>query len=208
MPVVDWVVRTGYTVEARDGEIGYVQEIFTGPPQSIFVPAEPYMLVAAEGQPNLFIPFTEIVDIGEAKRVVYLKRWLREINALRWTRDPRRPSMAAVRYRPRPAPAPVARAAVRVQTSSDGQEIVGPRPRGESGAWQPTEVAPRSEPGQAVRIGDRFQPGEPIPHEGQYMCTVCWTRKHTRQFREENPDGRLPPPHHPGALWELEDLRP
>jgi len=44
--------------------------------------------------------------------------------------------------------------------------------------------------------------------EGQYMCTVCGFRKHSRQFREENPDGRFPPPHHPGALWELEDLRP
>jgi hypothetical protein len=40
------------------------------------------------------------------------------------------------------------------------------------------------------------------------MCTVCRFRRHSRQFREDNPDGRFPPAHHPGALWELEDLRP
>src|SRR2546426_902709 len=57
-------------------------------------------------------------------------------------------------------------------------------------------------------IVDVFKPGDPIPVEGQYLCTVCGFRKHSGQFREENPDGRFPPPHHPGALWELEDLRP
>jgi hypothetical protein len=78
----------------------------------------------------------------------------------------------------------------------------------DSGAWSPGEAAPRSEPGKQFRIGDRFKPGDPIPVDGQYLCTICGFRKHSRQFREENPDGRFPPPHHPGALWELEDLRP
>ena len=203
MPVVQWVVQIDDTVEARDGELGTVREIFDGPPQSaqgIFVATEPYMRVLQRGQPDLFIPFEEIVDVSEIKRVVYLKRWLREISALNWTRDPRRPGMPAVPYFPRPASAPT------VKPDSNG--AVPPRPRTESGAWTPGPAAPRPEPGRGVRIGDRFKPGDPIPVPGQYMCTVCGFRKHSRQFREENPDGRFPSAHHPGALWELEDLRP
>jgi hypothetical protein len=199
MPVVQWVVQVGYGVETRDGEIGAVKEIFNGPARSLFVASEPYMVVSDRGQPDLYIPFTEIVDVSDIKRAVYLKRWAREIPALTWTVDPRRPGMRPVPYSPRPR---------RWEERPDERGTVGPRPRGETGAWNPTEIAPRREPGRGIRIGDRFKPGDPIPAEGQYMCTVCWARKHSRQFREENPDGRFPPPHHPGALWELEDLRP
>ncbi len=107
--------------------------------------------------------------------------------------------MAPVAYYPQPR-SPEAR--------PDLRGTIGPRPLTELGTWQPGETAPRREPGMGIRIGDRFKAGDPIPQDGQYLCTVCWIRKHTRQFREENPDGRFPPPHHPGALWELEDLRP
>jgi hypothetical protein len=203
MPVVQWVVRTGYTVEARDGELGVVREIFDGPPQSaqgIFVSSEPYMRVVNPGQPDLFIPFEEIVDVSEVKQRVYLKRSMTEINALDWTRNPRKPGTAAAPYFPKP------RSAAAVKPDANGG--VPPRALVDSGAWSPGEAAPRSEPGKGFRIGDRFKPGDPIPVEGQYMCTVCRFRKHSRQFREENPDGRFPPAHHPGALWELEDLRP
>jgi hypothetical protein len=203
MPVVQWVVRIGYMVEARDGELGVVRERFEGPPQSaqgIFVSSEPYMRVVNPGQPDLFIPFEEIVDVGEFKRRVYLKRSMTEINALGWTRDPRKPGAAAAPYFPKP------RSADAVKPDANGG--VPPRALVDSGAWSPGEAAPRSEPGKGFRIGDRFKPGDPIPVEGQYMCTVCAFRKHSRQFREENPDGRFPPAHHPGALWELEDLRP
>ena len=205
MPVVQWVVRLGYTVEARDGEIGVVREIFDGPPQSaqaLFVSSEPYMRVVHPGQPDLFIPFEEIVDVSDVKQRVYLKRWLREINTLGWTRDPRKPG-AAPPYFPRAGAAPSAASA-----KPDANGGVPPRPLADSGAWSPGEAAPRTEPGKGFRIGDRFKPGDPIPVEGQYTCTVCGFRKHSRQFREENPDGRFPPPHHPGGLWELEDLRP
>ena len=44
MPVVPFEVRTGYRVEARDGELGVVREIFNGPPRSMFVDAEPYAI--------------------------------------------------------------------------------------------------------------------------------------------------------------------
>ena len=202
MPVVQWVVKIGYTVEARDGELGVVQEIFDGPPQSsqaIFLSSEPYMRVVNRGQPDLFIPFEEIVDISEVKRRIYLKRSLAEINTLGWTRDPLKPGPAPP-YFPKPPSAPAVK--------PDANGGVPPRARVEGGAWSPGEAAPRSEPGKGFRIGDRFKPGDPIPVEGQYMCTVCGFRKHSRQFREENPDGRFPPPHHPGGLWELEDLRP
>jgi hypothetical protein len=205
MPVVHWVVSLGYTVEARDGELGVVREIFDGPPQSaqaLFVSSEPYMRVVHPGQPDLFIPFEEIVDVSDVKERVYLKRWLREINTLGWTRDPRKPG-AAPPYFPKPAAAPPAASA-----KPDANGGVPPRPLVDSGAWSPGEAAPRTEPGKGFRIGDRFKPGDPIPVEGQYVCTVCGFRKHSRQFRDENPDGRFPPPHHPGALWELEDLRP
>jgi hypothetical protein len=192
-------------VEARDGELGVVREIFDGPPQSaqaLFVSSEPYMRVVHPGQPDLFIPFEEIVDVSDVKERVYLKRWLREINTLGWTRDPRKPG-AAPPYFPRPAAASAA-----ASSKPDANGGVPPRPLVDSGAWSPGEAAPRTEPGKGFRIGDRFKPGDPIPVEGQYTCTVCGFRKHSRQFREENPDGRFPPPHHPGALWELEDLRP
>src|SRR5205807_971067 len=96
MPVVQWVVRLGYTVEARDGELGVVREIFEGPAQSLFLSTDSYMRVVERGQPDLFIPFTEIVDVGDIKQTVYLKRWLNEINALGWTRDPHQPGGAAV----------------------------------------------------------------------------------------------------------------
>jgi len=202
MPVVQWVVRLGYAVEARDGELGTVREIFEGPPESaqgIFVSSQPFMRVVDRGQPDLFIPFEEIVDVGEIKQTVYLKRWLREIDALGWTRDPRKPGMA-VPFFAKPKSAAVVK--------PDANGGVPPRPLVGSGAWSPGAAAPRPEPGKGVRIGDRFKPGDRIPVPGQYLCTVCSFRKHSRQFLEENPDGRFPPAHHPGALWELEDLRP
>jgi len=205
MPVVQWVVSLGSTVEARDGELGVVREIFDGPPQSaqaLFVSSEPYMRVVHPGQPDLFIPFEEIVDVSDVKQRVYLKRWLREINTLGWTRDPRKAGVAPP-YFPKSAAAPSTASA-----KPDANGGVPPRPLVDSGAWSPGEAAPRTEPGKGFRIGDRFKPGDPIPVEGQYTCTVCGFRKHSRQFREENPDGGFPPPHHPGALWELEDLRP
>jgi len=199
--LVDWAVRPNDRVRARDGDIGKVAEIFAGPPQSIFLSQEPYMRVIAPDQPDLFIPFVEVVDVSELEGIVYLKRRLGDINALGWTRDPRRPlDGPAPPYRPRvPATTEVA--------SAGRSDTVGPRARVASGRWQPGEAAPRPEPALGIRLGDRFQPGAPIPVEGQYMCTVCWARRHSRQFREENPDGRLPAAHHPGALWELEDLR-
>ncbi|TMC62932.1 MAG: hypothetical protein E6J16_10665 [Chloroflexota bacterium] len=203
MPVVEWVVKVGYAVETRDAYLGSVREIFEGPPQSaqgIFVSSEPYMRVVDRGQPDLYIPFEEIVDVSAVKQAVYLKRSVNEINALGWTRDPRRPGAAPVPYFPNRQSAPAAK--------PDANGGVPPRPLVESGAWSPGEAAPRSEPGKRIRIGDRFKPGDPIPVPGQYMCTVCRFRKHSRQFLEENPDGRFPPAHHPGALWELEDLRP
>ena len=205
MPVTLRRVSLGSTVEARDGELGVVREIFDGPPQSaqaLFVSSEPYMRVVHPGQPDLFIPFEEIVDVSDVKQRVYLKRWLREINTVGWTRDPRKPG-GAPPYFPKPAAAPSAASA-----KPDANGGVPPRPLVDSGAWSPGEAAPRTEPGKGFRIGDRFKPGDPIPVEGQYTCTVCGFRKHSRQFWEENPDGRFPPPHHPGALWELEDLRP
>jgi len=203
VPVVEWVVKVGYAVETRDAYLGSVREIFEGPPQSaqgIFVSSEPYMRVVDRGQPDLYIPFEEIVDVSAVKQAVYLKRSVNEINALGWTRDPRRPGAAPVPYFPNRQSAPAAK--------PDANGGVPPRPLVESGAWSPGEAAPRSEPGKRIRIGDRFKPGDPIPVPGQYMCTVCRFRKHSRQFLEENPDGRFPPAHHPGALWELEDLRP
>ncbi|TMD15511.1 MAG: hypothetical protein E6J00_02750 [Chloroflexi bacterium] len=205
MPVVPFEVRTGYRVEARDGELGVVREIFNGPPRSMFVDSEPYVRVSSSGQPDLNVPLSEVVDVSEVKGTVYLRRWLREIDALRWTGDPRNPSLPAPPFRPR---RPLdGRAAVERRTAA-GEVVVPPRPRVELGTWQPGEMAPRPEPGRQLRIGDRFQPGDRIPLPGQYMCTVCRFRRHSSQFLEENPDGRFPPPHHPGALWELEDLRP
>ncbi len=206
MPVVQWVVRIGDTVDARDGELGVVREIFDGPPQSaqaLFVSSEPYMRVVHPGQPDLCIPFEEIVDVSDVKQRVYLKRWLRDINSLGWTRDPRKPGAPAPPYFPKPPSAPAD-----ASSKPDANGGVPRRPLVDSGAWSPGEAAPRPEPGKGYRIGERFKPGDPIPVEGQYLCTVCGFRKHSRQFREENPDGRFPPPHHPGALWELEDLRP
>ena len=200
MPVVQWVVNVGYTVEARDGELGVVREIFDGPARSLFLASDSYMRVVERGQPDLFIPATEIVDVSDVKERVYLKRMRREIDALGWTRDPRKPGAVEVPYFPKP------NAAVAVKPDANG--AVPPRPLVASGAWSPGEAAPRSEPGKGVRIGDRFKPGDPIPVPGQYLCTICRFRKHSRQFLEENPDGRFPPAHHPGALWELEDLRP
>jgi hypothetical protein len=203
VPVVQWVVKIGYAVETRDGRLGTVREIFEGPPQSaqgIFVSTEPYLRVVDHGQPDLSIPFEEIVDVSEVKQAVYLKRSINEINALGWTRDPRRQDMAPVPFFPKAQSEP--------EVKPDANGGVPPRPRVASGAWSPGEAAPRLEPGKGVRIGDRFKPGDPIPVPGQYMCTVCRFRKHSRQFLEENPDGRFPPAHHPGALWELEDLRP
>ena len=203
MPVVQWVVNVGYTVETRDGVLGTVREIFQGPPRSaqgIFVSSEPYLRVVERGQPDLFIPFEEIVDVSDVKRTVYLKRRMDEINALGWTRDPRTPSAPLIPYFPR--------VGARPPIKPDAQGGVPPRARVESGAWTPGPEAPRPEPGKGVRIGDRFKPGDPIPVTGQYMCTVCRFRKHSRQMLQENPDRRFPPAHHPGALWELEDLRP
>ena len=200
MPVVQWEVVLGYAVEARDGELGRVGEIFEGPASSIYISSESYMRVEQTGQPDLYIPYSEIVDISEVKQTVYLKRRMAEINALRWTGDPRQPSAVPVAYVPRP------RVAESQRPRTDG--TVGPRALVASGAWTPGEAAPRSEPGRGIRIGDRFKPGDRIPAQGQYMCTNCRFRKHTRQFREENPEGLFPPPHHPDALWELEDLRP
>ena len=214
MPVVPFEVYTGYRVEARDADLGTIREIFQGPPRSIFVDEERYLRVTQAGQPDLFIPFSEIVDVSELKQTSYVRRWLREINALGWTRDPRNPSAPIIPYTPREG----ARRGVpgddhllpnqAVFRGPSGEVLVGPRPRQPLGTWQPGDVAPRPEPGKNVRIGDRFKPGDPIPVPGTYMCTVCWARKHSRQFLEENPEGKFPPAHHPGALWELEDLRP
>jgi len=198
VPVVQWAVQIGDSVEARDGELGTVREIFDGPAQSLFLSTDSYMRVVDRGQPDLMIPFTEIVDISDVKRTIYLKRWLREINALGWTRDPRQSGMPAVPFFPKSAAA--------VKPDSNGS--VPPRALVESGAWSPGAAAPRPEPGKGVRIGDRFKPGDRIPIPGQYMCTVCRFRKHSGQMIEENPDGFFPPAHHSGALWELEDLRP
>jgi hypothetical protein len=206
MPVVPFAVRTGYRVEARDGQLGIIRDVFNGPPRSMFVDEEPYMRVTEDGQPDLFIPLGEVVDVSDLRETAYLKRWLDEIDALSWTRDPRDPAAPLVPYRPRRPPD--GQAQQEVFHSKAGELIVGPRPRVASGTWQPGEIAPRPEPGQRIRIGDRFKPGDRIPVAGQYMCTVCRFRKHSRQFLEENPEGRFPAPHHPGALWELEDLRP
>lgn len=203
MPVVPFVVNVGYAVETRDGVLGIIRETFQGPTRSaqgIFFSSEPYMRVVERGQPDLFIPFEEVVDVSDVKRTAYLRRRMDEINALNWTKDPRNPASTAVPYFPRiGAPAPV---------KPDDRGGVPPRPRMESGHWTPGPEAPRAEPGKGVRIGDRFKPGDQIPVRGQYMCTVCRFRKHSRQMLEDNPDGRFPPPHHPDALWELEDLRP
>ena len=200
MPVVDWAVKLGYSVEARDGELGVVQEVFDGPAQSLFLSSDSFMRVVDRGQPDLSIPFTEIVDISDVKRTIYLKRWLREISALGWTRDPRQPGRPPAPFFPKP------KSAAAVKPDANGS--VPPRALVESGAWSPGAAAPRPEPGKGVRIGDRFKPGDRIPLSGQYMCTVCRFRKHSGQMLEENPDGRFTPAHHPGALWELEDLRP
>lgn len=212
MPLVQWVVRPGHAVETEDGvTIGRVSEIVQGPPRSIYLAAEPYTRVTAPGQPDLFIPNSEIVDVSEVKGVVYLKRRTSEIDALGWTRDPREDGRApAVHYVPQSAVAPRLSEEEAVKASIEIGRLVTvpPRPRVELGTWQPGEAAPRPEPGRGIRIGDRFKPGDPIPVEGQYMCTVCRFRRHSRQFREHNPDGRFPPAHHPDALWELEDLRP
>lgn len=212
MPLVDWKIQTGYAVETEDGVvIGRIAGVLQGPAQSMFLSAEPYMRVTEHGQPDLFIPNSEIVDVGELKVVVYLKRRSSEINALGWTKDPRQNDLLApIPYVPRPhvdGRVPEEEA-VKASIEIGHLVTVPPRPRVELGTWQPGEAAPRPEPGRHIRIGDRFQPGDPIPVEGQYMCTVCLFRRHSRQFREENPDGRFPPAHHPGALWELEDLRP
>src|SRR5207244_10716896 len=126
--------------------------------------------------------------------------WRRQGEGLGRTREPRKPGTAASPYFPKP-PAPA-----RVKPDSNGG--VPPRPLVGSGAWSPGEAAPRPEPGRQYRIGDRFKPGDPIPVEGQYTCTVCGFRKHSRQFPGENPDGRVPRPHHPGALRALEYIRP
>lgn len=212
MPLVDWVIRPGYAVETEDGvPIGKVAQIVQGPARSMFLSAEPYMRVTAAGQPDLYIPNSEIVDVSDVKNAVYLKRRTSEIDALGWTRDPRLDGQApAIPYVPRPAAGERLSEEEAVKASIEiGHLItVPPRPRGELGTWQPGEAAPRPEPGRRIRIGDRFKPGDPIPVEGQYMCTVCRFRRHSRQFHEENLDGRFPPAHHPGALWELEDLRP
>ncbi len=212
MPLVDWVILPGYAVEAEDGTVvGRVTDMIEGPARSMFLSTEAYMRVAQPGQPDLFIPKSEAVDVSEVKRAVYLKRHPTEIDALGWTRDPR--PTGAVRAIPYIPQAPSDGSQSEEEAVKDSIEIghlvtVPPRPRVELGTWQPGEAAPRPEPGLRVRIGDRFQPGDPIPVEGQYMCTVCRFRQHSRQFREDNPDGRFPPAHHPGALWELEDLRP
>jgi hypothetical protein len=203
MPVVQWVVNVGYAVAARDAELGTVRELFEGLPlsaQGIFFSTQAYMRVVERGYPDLFIPFEEIVDVGELRRIVYLKRYLAEINALGWTRDPRKPGAIAVPYQRRVSTTTVVK--------PDAKGTVPPRARVESGRWTPAAAAPRPEAGKGVRIGDRFKPGDRIPVKAQYMCTVCRFRKHSRQMLEENPEGRFPPPHHPDALWELEDLRP
>jgi len=44
-----------------------ITELFEGPAASIFMSVELYMRVHNPGQPDLFIPYTEIVDISEVK---------------------------------------------------------------------------------------------------------------------------------------------
>src|SRR5712692_7139541 len=91
MPLVDWVILPGYAVEAEDGTVvGRVTDMIEGPARSMFLSTEAYMRVAQPGQPDLFIPKSEAVDVSEVKRAVYLKRHPTEIDALGWTRDPRR----------------------------------------------------------------------------------------------------------------------
>src|SRR5207245_11430494 len=204
MPLVVWVIRPGYAVEAEDGTVvGRVTGMIEGAVRSMFVLTEPYIRVPQPGQPDLFIPRSEVVDVGEVKRAVYLKRRPTEIDALGWTRDPR--PIGAVRAIPYVPQAPADGRQSEEEAVKDSIEIghlvtVPPRPRVGLGTWPPGEAPRRPEPGSAGRSGDRFQPGDPIPVEGQYMCPVCRFRRHARQFRQDNPDGRFPAAHHPGPL--------
>src|SRR2546428_11180158 len=103
------------------------------------------MRVISPGQPDLFVPFEEIVDVSDVKQRVYLKRWLREINALGWTRDPRKPGAAAAPYFPKPpSAAPV---------KPDANRGVPPRPLVDSRARSPGEAAPRPQPRRRDRLG-------------------------------------------------------
>ncbi len=75
MPLVDWVILPGYAVEAEDGTVvGRVTDMIEGPARSMFLSTEAYMRGAQPGQPDLFIPKSEAVDVSEVKRAVYLKR--------------------------------------------------------------------------------------------------------------------------------------
>ncbi|HYS29937.1 MAG TPA: hypothetical protein VEQ12_10635, partial [Candidatus Limnocylindria bacterium] len=66
MPLVDWVILPGYAVEAEDGTIvGRVTGMLEGPARSMFVSTEPYIRVTQPGQPDLFIPKSEAVDVSE-----------------------------------------------------------------------------------------------------------------------------------------------
>src|SRR2546428_13049888 len=108
------------------------------------------MRVISPGQPDLFVPFEEIVDVSDVKQRVYLKRWLREINALGWTRDPRKPGAAAAPYFPKPPSA--------APGKPGATAGVPPRPPVDSGAWAPREAAPGPGPGRRMRIAHRLQP--------------------------------------------------
>jgi len=73
--------------------------------------------------------------------------------------------------------------------------------------WRDDPRAPGAGRAPSVQIGDRFQEGDRITQPGQYICTACGFRKHSRQMVEETGDDRFPPPHHDGAAWALDDYR-
>lgn len=156
MAVVPFTVEVGDEVRIRDHVLGRVAEIFTGPPKSVFVDTEHYLLLK-RGTSELFVPFSEIADVSRLLEVVYLKPADPSLATTRWGRDPRLTG---------------ARADMRAQ------------------------------------IGDRFREGEPIVQSGEYICTACGFRKHSRQLANEAGGDHFPAPHHPGAFWALDDYRP
>jgi hypothetical protein len=156
MAVVPFTVEVGDEVRIRDHALGRVAEIFNGPPRSVFVDTEPYLLVK-RGTSELFVPFSEIADMSRLLGIVYLKPTDPSLATITWGSDPRL-SGSAARMR--------------------------------------------------AQIGDRFREGEPIVQPGEYICTACGFRKHSRQLANEAGGNRFPPPHHPGAFWALDDYRP
>src|SRR3989442_2727984 len=146
MPLVEWVILPGYAVEAEDGTVvGRMTDMIQGPARSMFLSTEPYMRVTQPGQPDLFIPKSEVVDVSEVKNAVYLKRRPSEIDALGWTRDPRPNGAArAIPYVPQ-APGDGRQSeeeAVKASIEIRHLVTVPPRPTVELGTWQPGAAAP------------------------------------------------------------------